>query len=1296
MATTKITSPDLFNLESLNSALKLPSGTTAQRPTSPSTGEWRYNTTTNLVEFWDGGEWRDLQSEDIPPINSEHFNTVTWTGDGTASRAITGVGFQPDWIWYKTVSASNDHNAVDSTRGATNQLRPNTNSSGYNATDQILSFDSDGFTIGNGGDANSNGATYVAWCWKANGGTTSSNTDGTITSTVQANTKGGFSVVTYNGSGNADTVGHGLGAAPKVVIIKRTNGGAGFNWINGGAGLSWTSNETLSFDGNGDKDTWNYFNATAPTSTVFYLGTGANTGSVNDNAGTYIAYCFAEKAGYSKFDTYTGNGSENGPIVNTGFEPAFVIIKRSDSADNWSMTDNKRNTTNPRNKALFPNLSSSELTSGYTVDYLSNGFQIKSTDNAMNANGGTYIYYAFGSDASAAPTLENSFANKLYTGTGVSGLAVTGLGFGPSMVWIKNRDSVRDHNLADIIQGVSKEITPNTTEAQESRSVTSFDSDGFTLDNASGNYNANGENYVAWNWKANPIPTINNDGTIQSLVSANQAAGLSIVKWTTNGSASQTVGHGLSVAPSIIIYKRLDGAQDWFFETDIVDGSYDYLNLNTSGASQDGGAAWSTRSTSTTISAFTSSNNFDYIAYCFTSISGFSKMGSYTGNGSSTGPVVPTGFEPSFVMIKEASQANDWNIYDNKRTTTNPRDVQLQANSNAAESTNSSLEIDFLSDSFQPKGTGGGSNRNGSTYIYMAYKANLAQYPIPSGQMGYLVAAGGGSGFYSTGAGGVGGGGAGGFRTTYGLTSGGGASAETNLTLATGTYTVTIGAGGAMTSGAGNDGNDSSITGLVTITTTGGGAGGGGNAVGSAGGSGGGAGELNSGTSLAGGAGTANQGFAGGTSVVNFNGAGGGGASSVGANNGANLAGNGGAGITSAITGSNVGYAGGGGGAAYQSSSTGGNGTYGGGDGTLNGIRTASTAGGINTGGGGGALGGSIGAGGYTTGGSGIVVLRMNTSDFSGATSGSPTISAIGSETILQYLASGSYTHNPSTAAGTMNYMVLAGGASGASNGGGGGAGGLRSSWYASGGGAGGETPLTLSSGTYTITIGAGGAEVTTYQDPGNDGTATTISGNATVNTVGGGGGGSNNTNAGRNGGSGGGAGAHPGAAYNGGSGTAGEGFDGGRAGAVNQPYTGAGGGGTGAVGEPNSASAAGAGGNGLALGITGALVNYGGGGGGSGGTPTGGLSGGAGGAGGGGAGGAYNSTGIAGTVNTGGGGGGSGDNVGVGGAGGSGKVILRLITSEYSGTTTGSPTVTTVGTETVLTFTGSGTYVHS
>ena len=192
MATTKITSPDLFDLGSLNTALKLPSGTTAERPTSPSTGEWRYNTTTNLVEFWDGGEWRDLQSEDIPPINSENFNTVIYTGNGS-TQSITGVGFKPDFVWIKNREGTTDnHNILDTTRGATKYLAANATSAEETTSDSLTSFDADGFTLGAGNGFNNNGIDFVAWCWKANGGTTSSNTDGTQTSTVQANTKAGL------------------------------------------------------------------------------------------------------------------------------------------------------------------------------------------------------------------------------------------------------------------------------------------------------------------------------------------------------------------------------------------------------------------------------------------------------------------------------------------------------------------------------------------------------------------------------------------------------------------------------------------------------------------------------------------------------------------------------------------------------------------------------------------------------------------------------------------------------------------------------------------------------------------------------------------------------------------------------------------------------------------------------------------------------------------------------------------------------------------------------------------------
>jgi len=1013
MATTKITSPDLFDLGSLDSALKLPSGTTAQRPTSPSTGEWRYNTTTYYVEFWDGGEWRDLQSEDIPPIPSENFNTVIWDGDSTDNRAIE-VGFKPDWVWYKTRNAANDHNAVDSTRGATNQLRPNTNSSGYNATDQIKSFTATGFTVGTGGDANASGNTYVAWCWKANGGTTSSNTDGTITSTVQANTKGGFSVVTYNGSGNADTVGHGLGAAPKVVIIKRTNGGAGFNWINGGAGLSWTSNETLSFDGNGDIDTWNYFNATAPTSTVFYLGTGANTGSVNDNAGTYIAYCFAEKAGYSKFDTYTGNGANN--VISTGFEPAWLVIKRTNGTGTWLMYDNKRNTSNPRNTILQANLSDAEVTSSsLVINFLTNGFEVTGNNGDFNGNGDKYIYMAFGSDASTAPALADSFANKLYDGNGGTQL-ITGLGFSPSMVWLKGRSFADNHNMADTVRGPLKYVFPNSTDLQftSSNYLSSFDSDGFTLGN-DGSGNASGQTFVAWTWKANSIPTINTTGTIQSIASANQTAGFSIVSWTSTSSSSDTIGHGLGVKPDVVLYKKLSATGSWFWYTDVIDGSWDELVLNSNAAKSDFAGTYAT---STTFKSVTSSSGANWITYCFASVAGFSKMGTYNGSGSD-GNVVATGFKPSWVIIKRSNSTGGWLMFDSARSPSNPVNDRLEANNNQAEQTNSGDKfLDFNATDFEANGSDSELNASGGTYIYMAFKENPGQYAIPSGQMGYLVAAGGGGS--SSDSGGGAGAGAGGLRTTYGLTSGGGASAETNLTLATGTYTITVGAGGTGTTGSttSTNGVASTITGTASVSTVGGGGGGdayqsGTTYLGKTGGSGGGSGNGNASVSRpTGGAGTANEGFGGGgardyaASSDRNAGGGGGGATSVGITAQSFIGGNGGFGLTSAITGNNISYAGGGGGGCRgnTSSNVAGQGFGGGGNATNTGVGNPGTA---NTGGGAGG-GRSDGA----AGGSGVVVLRLNTSDYSGSTTGSPTITTNGSETILTYTGSGTYVHS--------------------------------------------------------------------------------------------------------------------------------------------------------------------------------------------------------------------------------------------------------------------------------------------
>jgi len=443
MATTKITSPELFDLGSLNTALQLPSGTTAQRPTSPSTGEWRYNTDNNLIEFYDGGAWRELQDEDIPPVPSEHFNTVLYTGN-SSTQSITGVGFQPDFIWIKRRNSAESHAIYDSTRGINKQLESNstaaeaTNTAPYEG---VNSFDSDGFTTGDNGGTNRSPNTYVAWCWKANGGTTVSNGEGSVTSTVQANTKAGFSVVTATApSSGVFTVGHGLNAEIDLFFVKRTDSTGG--WITYARPVGANKYMLLN-DSAAAATSTSFFDNTDPTSSVFTL----NAGSSVVGGANFVAYCFHSVAGYSKIGSYTGNGSSNGPLINTGFEPAFLIIKRTDTDPTagaggvWIMYDNKRNPSNPRNTRLWADNNAAEFsTSQYNIDFLSNGFQPKdgTAGYAMNTSGGNYIYMAFASDPSSAPTLANSFTGMLYNGTSQNH-SIQGLGFSPSLVWTKDR-----------------------------------------------------------------------------------------------------------------------------------------------------------------------------------------------------------------------------------------------------------------------------------------------------------------------------------------------------------------------------------------------------------------------------------------------------------------------------------------------------------------------------------------------------------------------------------------------------------------------------------------------------------------------------------------------------------------------------------------------------------------------------------------------------------------------------------------------------------------------------------------
>jgi len=326
----------------------------------------------------------------------DYFNTILYTGDGSNTRSITGVGFQPDWVWLKRRSSAQNHRVFDSSRGSTEGLYTNlTDAEGSSQDDNgvLSSFDSDGFSTVNGtlgvNAVNQNNETYVAWNWKANGGTTSSNTDGSITSTVQANTDAGFSIVTYTGTGSAVTVGHSLGTVPSMFIVKRRNDTSG--WATYHKNLTSASyyiqvNSNVA-EGVGN----NIWNQTDPTSSVFTVGTDLSV-----SGGTYVAYCFAEIEGYSKFGSYTGNGSADGTFVYTGFRPAFVMLKRSDGTSSWSIRDNTRNDENPADLELRADSSVAEYTeSGGGVDLLSNGFKCRTTTGGNNASGGTYIYMAF-------------------------------------------------------------------------------------------------------------------------------------------------------------------------------------------------------------------------------------------------------------------------------------------------------------------------------------------------------------------------------------------------------------------------------------------------------------------------------------------------------------------------------------------------------------------------------------------------------------------------------------------------------------------------------------------------------------------------------------------------------------------------------------------------------------------------------------------------------------------------------------------------------------------------------------
>jgi len=318
-----------------------------------------------------------------------YFNTVLYTGNG-GNKSITGVGFRPDFVWGKLRSTSSYHRLHDVLRGSDNTLASNVTDAQVTGNG-IVSFDSDGFTMDSGTNINQV-YPYVAWNWKANGAGVS-NGSGSITSTVSANTTAGFSIVSYTGNGSAGaTIGHGLGVAPSMMIVKQKN--AAQYWpvyhvgthITPATGQAYLNTTNAYF---AESTTWNN---TAPTSSVFTVGTNLET---NASGGSFIAYCFAQVEGYSNFGKYIGNGSSDGPFAYTGFRPAFVMIKRTDALAWWYTLDAERNTYNVLQNYLSANDSYGEYSNVDFFDFTSNGFKLRTSNSEGNASGGVYMYMAF-------------------------------------------------------------------------------------------------------------------------------------------------------------------------------------------------------------------------------------------------------------------------------------------------------------------------------------------------------------------------------------------------------------------------------------------------------------------------------------------------------------------------------------------------------------------------------------------------------------------------------------------------------------------------------------------------------------------------------------------------------------------------------------------------------------------------------------------------------------------------------------------------------------------------------------
>ena len=449
------------------------------------------------------------------------MDVITYTGNGS-TQTIGGLAFQPDFLWIKSRTGSNKyHTIADSVRGkgsngAYLRLFSNTTSAELNDGYDVTDITSDGFSLTNGSYSNTSSENYVAWAWKA-GGPAVLNEDGSIDSQVSVSTDYGFSIVSWEGNGSSSaTVGHGLSSTPKWVIVKGRE--TTDSWSVHHTGL--TSGHVLLLNSTGasfSASTAGGGGVGAPTSsTLTFINGTSSVNNVNQSTKDFIAYCWSEVSGFSKFGSYTGNGSTNGPTITTGFKPRYILIKADIAGEDWVILDTARDSVNPVDQVIFANTADVEFTnSAYNTEFQVDGFQLKNTNPRFNTSGETYIYAAFADRPGNNWTPNNLIAEAgfetasqgmdvvTYSGTS-STQSISSLAFQPDFIWIKNRSKPASHHLYDVVRGVSERLRCDRTDVADTAvPITSFDSNGFTLPaDVTDAINTSSSNYVAWCWNA--------------------------------------------------------------------------------------------------------------------------------------------------------------------------------------------------------------------------------------------------------------------------------------------------------------------------------------------------------------------------------------------------------------------------------------------------------------------------------------------------------------------------------------------------------------------------------------------------------------------------------------------------------------------------------------------------------------------------------------------------------------------------------------------------------------------------